>query len=320
MKKSGRIAPRVIMVCAAGIVAVLTISAFSFGWFSGSSSVSVNGAGMTAVDGEFELAALDRNGTYDSLLSAPDGESTDGIAAEDGSPISLTATSSEKNKIKWLMSDDSNFGNLSAEGIRPGSSGKLTFYVIAKQNGELNLTFALDTVLYDKDAKPVDESNDNSGNIITDSEKATELVKGHIMFFRNYNETTGLYSGKITDNFDFTVENAVKNTAYKADIYWVWPYVIDQLLLPSEDSLITGRGYKRITTESVISAEKAGEFFVETPSQLADMLENVGKGSDDEAFNRDYYDTLNAAWNNADQEIGTKVGYIELTLTADKKF
>ena len=36
------------------------------------------------------------------------------------------------------------------------------------------------------------------------------------------------------------------------------------------------------------------------------------------AFNDEYYKALNTEWNNADNMIGRKVGYIELRLTAEE--
>lgn len=315
---TGRLA--VNLLGAVGAVILLVLTAVSFGWFTGLSPVNGNGASFAASNGVFELAAADKSGKYDALLSAPDGEALGGIVYEDGTPAGLTATSDGKPEIKWLMNDESNFGNVSGDGIQPGSYGKLTFYVIAKQDEDLYLTFSLNTILYDSGAEPITELNpDNSAHIIPDTETAAKLVGGHILFFEHYDEETGVYSDRITDSFKFTKLNAVENTAYKVEFYWIWPEFVDQLILPSDDPLLRARGYDRITADGqqLITDADSEVYFSGSITGLSDMLANMSKGSQDVNFDIDSYNLLNLKWNEADQMIGTNVGYIELLLTAD---
>lgn len=308
------------LFCAAGTLILLTLSFVSFGWFTGNKTVDGDFVDMKAVDGIFELAAVGTNGLYDAYLDADDGEQLSGIVTENDEIINPSSTDDGRPEIKWLMSDDSNFGNLSGGGIQPGSCGKLSFYVISRQDADLDLVLSIDTILYDKNAEPIDDVNtDNSDCIIPETEAEARLVKGHILFFEKYDEASGVYSGRITDKFYFTRENAAADTAYKVDFYWVWPEVIDQLLLPNDDDLLFAKGHSRITQadDAVITESEAEHFFSENIDGLAVMLDNVSNGSADASFSRDFYDLLNAKWNEADQTIGTGVGYIELTLTAD---
>ena len=129
------------MLGAVGVVSLLALTIVSFGWFTGLITVKGKDAAFAASNGVFELAAENQSGKYDALLNSPSGEALSGIVFEDGTPANLIATSDGKPEIKWLMNDESNFGNLSGDGIQPGSSGKLSFYVIAKQNGDLALRF-----------------------------------------------------------------------------------------------------------------------------------------------------------------------------------
>ena len=306
----------VIMLFAAGALLLLLISAVSLGWFTSNKTVEGSEMGMTAADGVYELAALDKSGLYDPYLSVPDGKSRNDITISDGTAITLSATADGKPEIKWQMSDESNFGNLTDEGIQPGSCGKLSFYVIARKDVDLDLAFTLDTVLYNSSAE---ENRDNSDCIIPRTENAAKLAKGHILFFKKYDENSGLYSERITDGFTFSQKNAKENTAYRVDFYWVWPSFVDQLILPSGDSLLRARGYERLTdnTEAVISEAEAEAFFEGGAESLAAMLENMAAGSDSAGFNEEYYNTLNAKWNSADQLIGTSAAFIELKLTAD---
>lgn len=313
------------LFCVVGTLILLTLSLFTFGWFTDSQSVAENGLGMTAASAKFELAAENKSGQYDSLLDIPQGTELNNISVDgEATPKNLTATSSEKPEIKWQMSDESNFGNVSGNGIQPGSSGKLTFYVIAKQSGSLKLTFNLDTILYDKTAAAIDESNpNNSAHIIADTDTAAKLVKGHILFFKQKNDD--IYAERITDTFTFEKIDAAADMAYRVDIYWVWPEVIDQLVLPEEDNLLTSKDIKRVMAagESIIPTditnEQQSDYFVDTLQNLQAMLDNVSKGSGDTNFDTEYYKTLNTEWNKADQQIGITVGYIQLRLTAEEQ-
>ena len=309
------------MLCTAGALILLLVSAASLGWFTSNKTVEGNSMGLTASDNVFELGAMDRAGYFDSYLSVNEGYTPSDIMDEEGNTLTLLkATGEGKPEIKWQISETDNFGNLTNEGIQPGSSGKLSFYVISKIDGDLKLTFNIDTVLYDKTAK---ENDDNSGCIISSEEAVTKLVKGHILFFRKYNAGTGIYSEQITDKgFDLEITGAEKNTAYKTELYWVWPLFADQIILPKNDSLLKAKGYERILENgtSLITADNLSRFFAvsgDSGNVSYEMVTNVENGSASAGFDSDYYNLINAKWNEADQLIGTNVGYVELRLSAD---
>ncbi|MGN0577844.1 MAG: hypothetical protein ACI4J4_04410 [Ruminiclostridium sp.] len=308
------------MLCTAGALILLLVSAVSLGWFTSNKTVEGSSMGLTASDNIFELGAVDRSGYFDSYLYVNEGYSPTGIQDEAGNPLTLKATGEGRPEIKWQISETDNFGNLTSEGIQPGSAGKLSFYVIAKKDGDLKLTFNLDTVLYDKYAE---KDTDNTGCIIPEEEAVTELIKGHILFFREFNAGTGIYSEQITEaGFDLEITGAEKNTAYKQELYWVWPLFADQIILPENDSLLKAKGYKRIIDNgaSPITAENLSRFFAvsgDSSDVSYDMVTNVEGGSASAGFDSEYYNRINAKWNEADQLIGTNVGYVELRLTAD---
>lgn len=319
------------MLCAAGALILLIISITSFGWFVTNKTSQSNMTGFRAVDLKFELGASDTVGLYDNYLIS-NNVTTKSTVKVNGADVDLYATGAGGSEIRWRMSSDSNFGNLSGDGIQPGSCGKLTFYVIAKQNTDLKLTFSLDTILYTADAKPISaEHPDNSAYIVPPTESAAKLVKGHILFFENC--TDGVYSGRINGNtFERTITDAKADNAYKYDIYWIWPNVIDQLILPANDDYLVKSGYKKIISDADTAAliteisDKSGEYFGSEISDLGDKLNNIAMGSREvgseengvAAFNDEYYKALNTEWNSADNMIGRNVGYIELCLTADE--
>ena len=316
------------MLCTAGVLILLMIMFFSYGWFINNKAVSGDRTAMKASDSDFELGAVDSSGTFDTYLTAEGGTLLSGIKTGSLSDIiSPVSTGGGKNEIKWLMSSTSNFNNYSGEdapqGIQPGSSGKLSFYVIAKRDTALDITFALDTILYTADAQPIDDENtDNSDCIIPNDQPEAELVKGHILFFEKYDDAEGLYSDRITDGtFDFSKPDAKEGTAYKIDIYWIWPDVADQLILPKDDICFTGKEYGKIISDTdtavfkteLISSPK--KYFADTDFDISGIVNNVSKGTASSDFNYDYHSTLNGKWNAADQLIGKKVGFIELQVS-----
>ncbi|MGN1090196.1 MAG: hypothetical protein ACI4Q6_07320 [Huintestinicola sp.] len=315
----------ILMLCTAGVLSLLAVGFFSYGWFVNTKSTQGEKTTMQATEMDFELASLDTAGLYDGYLTAEDGTLLNGIKTE-GTTIDLTATGGGKNEIKWLMAGGSNFNNYPAEdaphGIQPGSSGVLSFYVIAKRDTSLDITFSLDTVLYTPDAKPIDEINtNNDACIIAEDSPEAKLVKGHILFFKTYDKNTGLYSNRITDGtFTFSEADAKTGTAYRQDIYWIWPYVSDQLILPKDDKAFMGREYGKIISDddtSVMITElwtNPDRYFT-AADNIAVMLENMSKGTADAAFDRDYYNAINERWNGADHLIGRNVGFVELQIS-----
>ena len=316
---SGSAKPIIFMLCAAGALIMLLAAFYSFGWFTNNKETSGDMAALKATDADFELAAVGESGIYDDYLTAADGISRSNIST--GSlfgRISPVSTGSGRASVKWVMSDDSNFGNSSKSGtgIQPGSSGMLTFYVIPNRDLEqLDLTFSLDTVLYTSAAQP---NKDNTDCIIDAGEPEAELVKGHILFFRSYDEKTGLYSDMITDTFDFSRQNVKTDTAYRQDIYWVWPYMAAQLILPQDDIGFVGNDHSKLISDEDTAALKKdmaknpGRYFADSDGDISISEDELNSIT---GVNSDQYITVNAYWNEADQKIGKKVGYIELQVS-----
>lgn len=310
--------------CTVITLIILILSFISFGWFTMSEYTNINSMNLSAEDDGFEIATKGDSGIYDSYIS----DVSDGISEtfKDEDSNDITLISANGGEIKWRVDSDSHIENYAennptdtSKGVQPGSSGKLTFYVTAKKSGTLNVSFSLNTVLYK-------ENEDNSaivGDEITDP-TVTKLVKGHILFFEKYNETGKIYSDRINDSFTFSKTDAVESTAYKVDIYWIWPKVADQLILPSDDHWLTEENKRIVADDTDIIGSNYDNFFYNTnitnpTPNYQDMLDNVKKGSNDSDFSEEYYKSLSDMWNSADQKIGTEVVYIELRLKAQKQ-
>ena len=164
------------------------------------------------------------------------------------------------------------------------------------------------------------------GNTITDETNptVTKLVKGHILFFENYDENNKIYSDRINDSFTFNRE-VEKGTAYKVNIYWIWPKVSDQLILPKDDTLLTEKEINRIVDNQIdIIDSNYDNFFYNTDTtgitpEYQQMLNKVKSGSASQTFDNDDYKKLNDMWNSADQKIGIEIRYMELRLNVQKQ-
>ncbi|MGN0538108.1 MAG: hypothetical protein ACI4M3_09050, partial [Acutalibacteraceae bacterium] len=170
---------------------ILILSFISFGWFTEGGPSNINLMTLSAEDDGFEIATVGEEGIYDSYISGVSKGSEIQVVDENSDHITLI--SSNGGEIKWKLSDDSNIGNYSenntkdtSKGIQPGSSGKITFYVIAKRNGILNVSFSLSTILYKENtATTIEEITDTA---------VTKLVKGHILFFEKFENS--VYSNR----------------------------------------------------------------------------------------------------------------------------
>lgn len=315
-----------LMFCAIGILFLLIIGLFSFGWFVNNKTVEGFFSTLTAADLDFELGAVGVNGAFDEYLAAENGTLLTDINTDNPpETISPVVTGNGKNEIKWLMNSGSNFNNYPGEnaklGIQPGSSGKLTFYVIAKRDTSLDITFSLDTVLYTSEAKIIDGNNaDNSAYIIANTQQESALANGHILFFENC--VDGVYSNRISDGrFNFSKPDAKAGTAYRVDIFWIWPEVVDQIIMPENDRCFESKEYKKIISDTDTAAFKAElisnpeKYFSATDFGVSEIIENVSEGTGSAGFNSEYYGLLNEKWNSADQIIGKKVGFIELQIS-----
>lgn len=303
------------IACAGITFLVLVFSIITLGWFTNSRTNSAGSLEMKAANNGFELAAVGTGGIYDSFLSGREEGTVKNTVTEDSSKITLVSTDG-KSEIKWVMSGDSNIVNNSGVskelgGIAPGSSGKLTFYVIPQQDGALDISFSLDTALY--------KAENDSLSVIADTDVVNDLAGGHILFFKN--KSGNIYSDRIDKKFSFSRDDLKKDAAYKVDIYWIWPGFADQLIMPSGDPLLEEKGKRIIADEDTTFYDdictNSEKYFRDTTNltDIQSILDNMKKGSSAEGFNSAAYDEINTQWNEADQYIGVSASYIELILS-----
>jgi hypothetical protein len=244
-------------------VTLITILSLCFAWFISNTQVATNALHVQASDSSpFELAAAGTTaGSYDNALKSEvlgwdttwttGTQSTIKDSSDPSTTFTVTATGSAASQINWVMSADSNLNNTSnasseKQGLSPGASGQLTFYVIPKQSGDMTIRFDLSLTPY-----TTVTGNTTTDGVISFTSKSTgttlkvapstdetanDLLSGHLLFFLNRDEN-GYYSDWIEDGtFSIELKNAVVDAAQSVTLYWVWPYIVGQMVLPTSSA------------------------------------------------------------------------------------
>lgn len=204
------------------IAAAIVMIAVSIAWFVSNTKVDATGVQIRAAGSEFDLAAEAKpnvesaTGAYDDLLDV-----SKGATLSIGDKI-FGYTGEGKTSISWAITDDSNMQNNKDLGIEPGSSGKLTFYIISHKDGPLSVNINLIFTGYHVEgwnstaAANTAEMAVKSSDLKELDEPTQQLLEGHVLFFAGYDEKSNSYKAWISDDaesWNMTLENTcIKNS------------------------------------------------------------------------------------------------------------
>ena len=329
--------------------ALVAIIIACIAWFVSNNKVTISGTKVQSAGSEFELAAAAKPdsessaGVYDSLLDVHPGTETSigdkKFLATDGSNTSIT----------WAITHDSNMNNNNPEdGIEPGASGQMTFYIISQKDGSLSVTLDLTLTGYTGE-----ETAATSSNLHKADTKAQQLLEGHVLLFAGYDSDARSYKGWISEDagpwsmpldyesgvlsraengkLTWSVQNANKGTAYPVTIYWVWPEMLGSYLVKDQSSIgkrpvlfpedwnessnhLTELPEKLFTT---MCSQKDNRYFYWRESEDFTGTEIAKKLSQMRTnFNPVMYGTLAVYYNQADEYIGSNVRFVKLKLDA----
>ena len=238
----------VFAVCA--VIVALTIA-----WFVSNTSVQFHGTGISADMKSVELKTYGGSGIHDDLLKRMmDQEKTWYEKA-----VSFLGTSPEKYAVNWLLSDESEIGNYSTEqsdwesywkdpehqrqdqAIEPGSEGKLKFFVVPGQDGDITVNMQLSLLPYFYDNDQFVEAN----------EVARNFVSGHILFFLEEpsasggNAAEGNQSANLCwlpdGSFSIRIADAKKDQEYPYTLYWCWLRTFGEMMLAEGDVFLNNK-------------------------------------------------------------------------------
>lgn len=203
------------------IAAAIVMIALSIAWFVSNTKVDATGVQIRAAGSEFDLAAEAKpdvqsaTGTYDNLLDVLPGAT---LSIGDKK---FRYTGEGKTSISWAITDDSNMQNNKDLGIEPGSSGKLTFYIISHKDGPLSVNINLIFTGYHVEgwnstaAANTAEMAVKSSDLKELDEPTQKLLEGHVLFFAGYDEKSNSYKAWISDDAE-SWNMTLGNTCIKA--------------------------------------------------------------------------------------------------------
>jgi hypothetical protein len=305
-------------------------------WFINNSQVDIGEIRISADNKSFELGSTGESGIYDTVIK--------GITLD-----TTGITSSAKYSINWLMTDKSNIGNYSENGvdfskedrkdyaIEPGSKGNLTFYIIPKMSGtqtfHMNLSVSPYKATVTESTNAIDSVKEVGLAGDSDADKyARQFLSGHILFFwKEESEEQWIQE----NTFDITITNAVADQKYTYTIDWEWPLVFAELVLKEEDTYLNG--HTPIFSENEKLRKKILEEMSKNPQKyfynsltksplqsenslvedIADIYKKSPKGGGTDGYNVQNFVDLSSFYNQADQMIGSQISFILLELSAE---
>ena len=334
------------------VVAVMVFS--SIAWFTMNREVEGSGAQMTSTDLPFDLKTVSNVPPNSAVPNADllnskyaDGETvTKKIENIDTAVGNIT--SNTDGSIKWLLNSEDDF----YKGIQPGSHGMLQFYIVPKDPTQ-NLTVTCHLNLTPYKMIEVEADDGNGGTVKVNQlallnpnsqkgseKKAIELLKGHILFFRERNTVNDnlVYSDRLrleaNDYLNVTVTPADLALDTSTDsqkgklvtIYWVWPITMGKVLGYNDNVSICKTAADQTELDGTLCAHPEMFLDISSDSALNTVLTTTDgvKTLNASALARTgadglekYFGYMSIGYNNADQDIGINVNYILVELSAE---
>ena len=294
----------------AAIVAIFACLA----WFAANNRVSATGSTIGAKAGRYTLTAAGEGesgahmGYYERSERTPEGKhAIDGLDTTDAMTVTL----------------GSNLNNEAAGSLYPGARGKITFTVKPLVSDLDGVTINLSRLLKVMGAGVVKDG----GTLAPEAEALLGLIKGHLLFFTSCEN--GYYSGRVVDskieihkstfceNGDVTKPT---NKPVTIDLYWVWPEYFQNFVLTGNTNY-----YKNLFAAAGDAKSDYGILQTDMNEHKANYFYGAANGTsaaNAPAVSADmsFSDTVicSALYNNADEQIGNKVEYIQLRISAQE--
>lgn len=238
----------------------------------------------------------------------------------------------------WLMLQDENIDNYAnnAEGIGPGSTGKISFNIKPLQD-TINVDYTFEIAGYRAIVSESQDPNDPTKTIksitgmseISASDPTNGVIanylNGHILLFSDYDAGNKKYKGFIQSNAD--MRRVLENVQYsgsgqptKVTIYWVWPLTLSKLINVSGNTSIIDNTVKYDDEGKVTEAatgkttyQRVNEHIEAYPQYYMKDITGAVSAATIAGDYADYGDKYDLA----DNRIGAGADYILLKMTVD---
>lgn len=293
----------------AAIVAIFACLA----WFAANNRVSATGSTIGAKADRYTLTAAGEGesgahvGYYER--TAEEKQTIDGLDTADAMTVTL----------------GSNLNNETAGSLYPGARGKITFTVKPLVGDLDGVTINLSRLL--KVTNIVGVVGDG-GTLAPEAEALLGLIKGHVLFFTSCDQN-GYYSGRVVDSKieirkgEFCENGDMSKPTNKPvtiNLYWVWPEYFQNFVLTGNTNY-----YKNLFAAAGDAKSDYGALQADMNEHKANYFYGAANGTS--AVNApvvsssmSFSDTAicSALYNNADEQIGNKVEYIQLRISAQE--
>lgn len=289
----------------AAIVAIFACLA----WFAANNRVSATGSTIGAKAGRYSLTAT-------------------GEGEPDAHTGYYERTGAEKQNITRLDTTDamtvtleSNLNNESAGSLYPGARGKITFTVKPLVDDLNGVTINLSRVLKVTGNVVVEDGK----TLTSDAQTLLGLAKGHLLFFTSCQN--GYYSGRVVDSkiridkSEFCKKGSSETTESKeVSLYWVWPEYFQNFVLTGNTNY-----YKNLFAAAGDAKSDYGALQADMNAHKTNYFYGAANGTSAAnapavSSSMSFGDTAicSALYNNADEQIGNKVEYIQLRISAQE--
>ena len=294
----------------AAIVAIFACLA----WFAANNRVSATGSTIGAKADRYTLTA--------------EGESDAHVGYYERSE----RTDTEKQAIAGLDTADamtvtlgSNLNNETAGSLYPGARGKITFTVKPLVDDLNGVTINLSRLL--KVTSLGVGVVEDGGTLTAEAEALLGLVKGHLLFFTSCKN--GYYSNRVTNSQitiqkkEFCKDGNVANPTNQpvpVTLYWVWPEYFQNFVLTGNTNY-----YKNLFAAAGDAKSDYGALQADMNAHKTNYFYGAANGTSAAnapavSSSMSFGDTAicSALYNNADEQIGNKVEYIQLRISAQE--
>ncbi len=297
--------------------AFIAIAAVCIAWFINNTSVSGGGVQVQTEGSRFVLASTGTKGRFDTDVSFIEG-SAETINTK-------TYYSTGGTAAAWMLSNESNIKNQAGDEsiLSPGSSGKITFYIIPKASDVTKVYLNLSLIPYASVETKQDNSltvQENNKEIYispldkTNQAAVYQLLQGHILFFRD-KSASGYYSNWVNGKFEIDITNKPANIPIEITLYWVWPLQFKKYVQTGAGNLFEniGTDYTAMQTDmkTVAAGASSNKYFYTKAGSGLPSLTPIGPD-----MNATDTAVFSAYYNSADEAIGSSTRYFLLELTA----
>lgn len=341
-------------VIGASITIVIIITTIA--WFSMNKETGASGMSLKVAGAPFELEVRGDNIENSADFSKADATYHNGVVQTGLTPTTYRTSGADNyEKIIWRKT-----GSLSAnEGLEPDSHGALTFWVVPNETGTMNIEFTFNIRGFIGTYTPAANENDEptlddlfevtdtmtvtaenglkDADDLAKKQSALEFVKGHILFFADYDITNNYFSGFLgtgksirfgdcinpasNPKAKYNANSPVSVTAgqaYQITIYWKWANTFEQMVLdensPYKDNPLFPASN---TTDRALMYTYLGDTtHNKVFSGLADVSTPLGIVQSGTNINSSLT-ALTNAYDGADQLIGNNLDYILIEMNAE---